>query len=639
MKIKMKITCYLLLLTVALLVSSCESYLDKAPEAGIKKEEVFRSFQTFQGFIEDAYLCMADPMTASLQSIFNFGDDMLFHRANWMGSMTSDYRQWEGSPICIFYASSILYNRDEQAKYIVDPFLPSHGFGGASPNEGGLSRLGYWDGGWLGIRKANLALENIDNMVIPYKNVPLQEQKNLLAGQAYMLRAFFYFHIIRAWGGMPYIRHTLKPGDNMNFPRLSYAQSSDEIEKDLLEAIKLLPVDWDDTATGQITTGTNSGRLTKGAAYALLGKAMLYAGSPLMNGASNGPGGYVYNKDYCKKAVKYLGEVINMSALGGGSVYDLLPWENYTDNFYMFNNAIPSSGKENLLSPPMIQHARNTQIGDLLNTMGGWGMGHGVLENYVQYFGMDNGENFDPAVYNTPSIDPFKKRDPRFYLNIVYDRAILMSDASKTPPDDPAQLYLGGRDRGGDGKSDTGYAWKKFRHNTMYASNASTQWSPNINRRLPNIRLADVYLMYAEAVNEAYGCNVSPSDVDPEQNCSVKAWEAVKAVRDRVKVDKTQSLPLPGHMYASEEALRTTIRRERAVELAFEGHRWYDLRRWYVSDQPEHMRVDVLDFDKEHSYFKVRSFGKKIFEKKHYWMPIKDSQTQIYLEFGQNPGW
>ena len=72
MKIKIKIPCCLLLLIVVLLVSSCESYLDKAPEAGIKKEEVFRSFQTFQGFIEDAYFCMVDSMTASLQSIFNF---------------------------------------------------------------------------------------------------------------------------------------------------------------------------------------------------------------------------------------------------------------------------------------------------------------------------------------------------------------------------------------------------------------------------------------------------------------------------------------------------------------------------------------------------------------------------------------
>jgi len=73
--------------------------------------------------------------------------------------------------------------------------------------------------------------------------------------------------------------------------------------------------------------------------------------------------------------------------------------------------------------------------------------------------------------------------------------------------------------------------------------------------------------------------------------------------------------------------------------LAFEGHRWYDLRRWYIADNPEYMKLDVLDFDKEHSYFKVRSYKNKIFVKKHFWMPILISQTQLYSGFNQNPGW
>jgi hypothetical protein len=367
---------------------------------------------------------------------------------------------------------------------------------------------------------------------------------------------------------------------------------------------------------------------------------MLYAGSPLMNGVSNGPGGYVYNKNYCKKAAKYLGEVLNLSAITDGSTYDLLPWSNYSDNFYMFKSGIPCSGKEGILSPPILQRQRTTQIGDQLNSMGGWNTGCGALENYVEYFGMNNGENFDPSVYNTPSINPWKNRDPRFYKNIVTDGATLMYNSSSAKPADPAQFYLGGRDRDGNGNSATGYGWQKFRDSTIYQSSPVNHWSPTINRRLPIIRLADVYLMYAEAVNEAYGFNVSPKAIDPGmQTCTVKAWEAVKAVRDRVQLPDGSSLPLPAHMYASDDALRETIRRERAVELAFEGHRWYDLRRWYVADQPEYMRWDVLDFDKAHTYFKVRSYGTKIFQKKHFWMPLKNSQTQIYPQFSQNPGW
>jgi len=610
---------------------SCTDYLDKSPSAGLSQEDVFKSFNTYQGFIEDAYDCMADPMNTASSSLFNFGDDILQPRAEFLGSINSDYRRWEQSPECIFY-SNLSGDLAVPSKFLSNPFSGSQGGYGD-----GTSTVSYWDGGWLGIRKVNIALENLDKMTIPYKSAPLQEQKDLIQGQALFLRGYLHFHIIRVWGGMPYITKAFTPTDNLKLTRLSYAASSDSIEKDLLLAADKLPVSWDATETGKISEGTNEGRFTKGAAYALLGKVMLYAGSPLMNGASNGPGGYVYNKDYCKKAVRYFWEVIKLSTLGGGSTYDLLPWANYSENFYAFVGKIPASGKEGILNTRMIAHQRSHQIGDMLTSMGGWGIGCGPLENYVQYFGMNDGTNFNPNIYNTPTIDPWANRDPRFYKNIVCDRQTLM----KTKPvATPAQFFLGGRDCGAGGKSETGYGWQKYRDSTIWVSGGTYNWSNSLNRRLPVIRLADVYLMYAEAVNEAYGANVDPSTVDAAlADCHIKAWQAVKAVRGRVLNPDGTPLPLPSSLYSSDNAMRETIRRERAVELAFEGHRWYDLRRWYVSDQPEYMKLDVLDFDKDHTYFKVRSYGKKVFEKKHFWMPLLDAQVQIFEGFNQNPGW
>ena len=620
---KSRISYYIILCFAAnFLFASCEDYLDKAPEAGLTSDEIFESFEKFQGFIEEGYFFMEDPSSSAMTCNFNFGDDLLMPNDQWFGTVNGNYRSWETCFMCIFYNTAA-------TKYI----------GNVVPNSGVMSQVGYWDGGWCGIRKMNMALANIDKLVIPYKDAPLQEQKDLIVGQALFLRAYFYFNIIRAWGGMPYITKVFEPNEPLNYPRLSYAECSDSIEKDLLGAIDKLPVEWDSIATGQITKGTNQGRLTKGAAYALLGKVMLYAGSPLMNGASNGPGGYAYNKEYCKKSVKYFGEILKLSAITGGKVYDLLPWDKYSTNFYTNNRVIPSTGKEAVLCSPILGRLRNVHLGDYLQSMGGWGVGCGPLENYVEYFGMEDGENFNPAVYSNPSINPWARRDPRFYKNIVVDGSTLMYNAAGNPKANPAQFYVGGRDRGSTGKSATGYGWQKYRDSTIYASHPSNGWSASIFRRVPVIRLADVYLMYAEAVNEAYGHDVSPSNVDPMQTCNIKAWEAVLAVRDRIVMPDGMPLPLPEHLYASDEALRETIRRERAVELAFEGHRWYDIRRWYVADQPEYMKLDVLDFDKEHTYYKVRSYGKKIFEKKHYWLPIKNSQTRIYPEFQQNPGW
>jgi len=620
-----------MVILIGMSLSSCSDYLDKSPDAGLTANDVFKSFDKFQGFIEDAYNCMSDPITNSSTTNINYGDDMLQVHNNYLPTMNNDYRVWEKSITYIFYANPATVNGISN-KFNSNPY--ANVTGASSSTGDGYANLGYWDGGWLGIRKVNLALANLDKLVLAYKDASLQEQKDLIEGQARFLRGFFYFQIIRVWGGMPYITKVLSPTDELNFPRLSYAACSDSIEKDLLIAIDKLPVNWDDTKTGQITKGTNEGRLTKGAAYALLGKVMLYAGSPLMNGTVTG--NYEYNKDYCKKAVKYFGEVIKLSALGGGTTYDLLPWSNYSDNFFMLSGKIPGRGKEGIFNTPIVQHLRRSQIGDELNSMGGYGSGCGPLESYVQYFGMSDGSKFDPNVYNTLSINPFDNRDPRFYKNIVYDGRILM----KTSPMTPAEFFIGGRDRGGAGKSDTGYGWQKFRDSTIWASGGSYSWSPTLNRCLPVIRLADVYLMYAESANEAYGFNVDPGSAEPTlTDCHVKPWEAVKAVRDRVLNPDGSSLPLPATFYESTNSLRETIRRERAVELAFESHRWFDIRRWYVADQPEYLRADVLDFDKGHTYYKVRSFGKKIFDKKHFWFPILTSQTQLYQGFYQNPGW
>lgn len=588
-------------------LSSCTDYLDKSPEAGLTEGDIFSSFDKFQGYIENAYFCMTDPMSGSGCTNFNIGDDLLQTAAWCYGNVLSDYRAWEKN-------GNMFYTND-LPQYDANPWK--------NGGDDGNSPLGFWDGGWFGIRKVNLALENFDKLIVAYRDCPIEEQRNLIKGQALFLRAYFHFQIIRVWGGMPYVTRSFSATDPLDSKRLTYQQTSDSIEADLLQAAELLPVDWDDTETGQITRGMNQGRLTKGAAYALLGKVMLYAGSPLMNGVSGGD--YGYNKTYCEKAAKYFAEVLKLSEITGGSTYGLLPWNKYRENFLMEYSKIPATGKETLLVPPLIQRMRNSDIGDRFPSTGAWGNGCGPTENYVQNFGMANGKPFNPAVYNTPSINPWADRDPRFYINIVTDGSVIMK---RSNDEVIAQLYVGGRDRGGANRSDTGYGWTKFREAKDYG------WSESVNRRLPMIRLADVYLMYAEAVNEAYGANVAPAF------CSIKAWEAVKAVRDRVLNADGTSLPFPAELYASTDILRETIRRERAVELAFEGHRWYDLRRWYVAHLPEYKRLDVLDFDENHTYYKVASYSiPKVFDKKHYWMPLKYRQSLISKDFPQNPGW
>ena len=84
---------------------------------------------------------------------------------------------------------------------------------------------------------------------------------------------------------------------------------------------------------------------------------------------------------------------------------------------------------------------------------------------------------------------------------------------------------------------------------------------------------------------------------------------------------------------------REIIRQERAVELAFENHRWYDLRRWYIAHEREYKELYALEFDQGHTYFNKVLYQTKTFEMKHYWLPFETSQVSIYPGFYQNPGW
>jgi hypothetical protein len=141
------------------------------------------------------------------------------------------------------------------------------------------------------------------------------------------------------------------------------------------------------------------------------------------------------------------------------------------------------------------------------------------------------------------------------------------------------------------------------------------------------LRLAEVYLNYAEAVNEAFG----PTGSIPG---GITAAAAVNFVRARAGVPNVDQRYLN-----SKEEFREIVRQERAVELAFEGHRWNDIRRWHVAHLPRYKEKYYLEFDKGHTYFKKYLYATSIFEEKHYWLPFEVNQVTLYPGFQQNPGW
>ncbi|MDD4922726.1 MAG: RagB/SusD family nutrient uptake outer membrane protein, partial [Bacteroidales bacterium] len=347
------------LLLGLLLNTSCVDYLDKSPEVNITDEDVFGTFPKFQGFMEDIYQCVVDPtLSTTAECNWNYaGDELVSTNQQFLSAQfeKGNYRGWETLKYSAFLGTN------------------------TSPTNT-QGRKGYWLNGWYGIRKANQAIANIGRLVNA-----TQEERNIILGQAYFFRAYLHFEILRNWGHIAYIDTVYGATDLIKPQMQTYKYVADRIDADLRKAVELLPVDWEQTAVGQVTSGKNSIRVTKGAAYAYIGLNALYAGSPLSNGEETGS--FTYNVALCEKAAAAYLEVIKLADDG---VYKLETWANYKNNFYTLTAAVPL-GKEVVWSYPTTMYKRYNYGDFSLSPLVGFGHYSAPTENYVQNFGMANG--------------------------------------------------------------------------------------------------------------------------------------------------------------------------------------------------------------------------------------------------------
>jgi starch-binding outer membrane protein, SusD/RagB family len=582
------------------LTTSCEDYLNKAPEVNTTEDDVFSKWLTFQGFIEDMYQGVPDPTLGnSAEGNWNYADDGICGDQNMMCEYFAkgDYWRWMNGSWSAFYGTS-----------------------SNNTNSGSKGKKGYWRNGWYTIRNANLAIENID------KFNGTQEEEDILLGQAYWFRAYFHYEILRSWGGIPFIDTVFAPTDPLALPRLPYREVAERINADFEEAAKRLPIDWEQTVVGAMTKDNNAGRLTKGAAYAFLGKNLLYEASPLMNYEVTGT--YTYDQNILNRASTALYEVIKLKDAG---TYAFETWANYKKNFYTLERVLPY-GKEIVFTHPCYMNKRWNYGDHTLDEYGGWGTYLGPTENYVENFGMNNGLPINAAGSGYDPANPWVNRDPRFYYNIIKDgdRGIV----NTVNLDTWYEFFMGGRHRKKQ-DSNTGYGYKKFIDITCNDYDNGWGTSRSYYFEVSEMRLADVYLMYAEAVNEVYGPTTVPAHIPG----GITAAQAVNIVRHRVEVSPGVFLPDVDARYLNQADFREIIVQERAVELAFEGHRWWDLRRWHRSNLMQYREKYGLEYDKAKTYYRKVLYQTISFEDKHWWLPFPTDQVSLYPEFKQNPGW
>lgn len=636
--------------------TSCTDYLDKSPDSTVSAEQAFKNFTNFQGYVEQMYNCIPSKESNAYCTSFNWGEDEIMNTGLGDGHVTAhfdlgDYRNWYSN------AQSFLHR-------------PSSGNPGEYLDPTSNNKFAHsLEHAWYCIRKCNIGLANLDLMTDC-----TQEEKNFIKGQLLFFRAWWHEELIAFYGGMPYVDTVLDGSQVLTLPRLSYQECAKKCAEDFRAAADLLPNDWDKTTVGKKTLGKNDIRITKVCALGYLGKVLLWSASPLNNlgkaekGASKNGDTYKYNTELAAQAADALAEAIGEVNSGKtpyalaeykySNIYDHVADKSSNSNFSdIFRTTgqdwkMPGSTEAIMRGPHIGENGSNWNFTKL------WGPKlNGIVEhdalihqptaNYVNYYGMANGLPLNDPDSGFDPTHPFKNRDPRFYHDIVFDGFQYINTTIAKESDDYQfkyiQMYTGSNLRSSSANGcRTGYYTQKLVPHQCNKYDGMYEWGGALQCDLPYMRLADLYLMYAEAGAAVQGANYKSSKLN------LTAADAINVLRDRVKA---------GHVadkfMNDQKKFMDEVRRERAVELAFEGFRWNDLQRWLllteypynIKTSQEFKRVGNFDYttndprDAEVTGWKEKTIVTRDFSEKHYLLPLKESDVYLYPEFGQNPGW
>jgi hypothetical protein len=613
---------WLTLSAILITGSSCTDYLDKAPNSDIEETTPYANFRNFQGYVEELYNCIPVVSNTDYHNSFNLGEDVYWEPQEMRVLARSiDYGDFWGYTTCYYgYPSTI------------------RGGEGSASNRGNKGNL--WKLCWYGINKANIGISKLDKLMDA-----TPEERKLVEGQLYFFRGLFHFMLMEWWGGIPYLDKPLPSGETPQNPRETWQACADKCVSDFDRATELLPIDWDQTTAGKTTLGNNNMRANKIMALAYKGKTLLWAGSPLMNWDShNRDNSYrKYDVDYCKRASDALGEALKLTEQTGR--YELAPMDKFNDIFLLHNPAGRIPGlKEAILQENLAEFdgrwAWNMNTDFRTARMIPSGIKCWPTANYSDYFGMANGypikdmsQSDKESGYD--ATHPWKGRDPRFYKTYVVDGEFCGTSGNG----ETAMLYTGGADREQKNPQKgcyTGLMNAKLCLKMVNNANVRDQYFCVLSL----MRLADVYLMYSEATAVGYGVKNASTEFD------MTAEQAINKIRQRAGVANVLD-----KFTTNTENFLDEVRRERATELAFEGFRLTDLRRWMlVTQRPYTLKTgfqfDRGEFNKENpTESSVKNLRETVlmerkYTDRHYWFPLPNkNDTYLYEGFEQNPGW
>lgn len=436
-----------------------------------------------------------------------------------------------------------------------------------------------WAKNYRYIKDANTFFERIG--AVPGMST---EQRNQLTGEMKFLRAFRYFDLVRNYGGVPIITQTFTLGaDFAQVTRSTVQESVNFVVKEADEAAALLPLTY---------ANADLGRATKGAALALKARMLLYATSPTYGNAAT----------------------FAQAAAAAKAVIDLGQYQLYPDYGQLF---LTPRNAEIILDRTQTT-ATDSYLGlerwNGPNGYGGWA-GNMPTQTLVDAYDMAGGKLISDPTSGYNAQNPYANRDPRLAATILYNgapyrgRAVeTFTPGGKDSPDGPEAFNT----------SLTGYYLRKF-------INENRSLSAPVGSQAPWIyfRLGEMMLNYAEAQNEAVGPDAT-------------VYDAVNQLRARAKMPA-----LPAGL--TQVQMRDRIRRERQVELAYEEHRYYDVRRWRVAGTTENQPVRGVNITRDTTSGKLTynaiTVQERRFADRNYYLPIPLKEVQANPKLQQNPGY
>jgi hypothetical protein len=473
-------------------------------------------------------------------------------------------------------------------------------------NEGAYNGVEQLDNVWAtmytGIRAANVYLKESEGQQfkdLQYNNnyKILLQQYNNYPFEVRFLRAYFYFELVKRYKNIPLITTVLTPEEAAVVKQATFEEVVEYIVKECDAVAAVLPLDY-----AAFAVVNETGRATKGAALALKSRMLLYAASPLHNSPPD--------NTLWIRAAAAAKEVIDLNYYLLESTYSTVVNSLSRDlsKELIFERRDGSSNSFESRNTPIGFQGGNTGTCPTQNLVDSYEMrstGLGITET---------GSRYNPLV-------PYGGRDPRMALTVLFNGSSWKGI--------PIQTFVGGTNGYPlTNATKTGYYLRKYMSESINLD-PKLGAVTNRERNWTVFRHGEILLNYAEAMNEAYGPNTAAA-----APLTLTALAAVNSIRRRATMPN-----FPASL--TKDAFRIKLRNERRVELAFEDHRFWDIRRWKIADQTKNIyAVNVTRNPNLSLNYEVKLLETRIFdENRNYLYPIPQSEIFRNPNIKQNTGY